>query len=225
MTEIAGQVRGTVRKDESPLFLGPALESFSEAERPLGRGKTDGAEDLAIGGGIDFSPGSGAAKEGEAESDPVLSSEPESASADSQVPFQDEDEFDFHMAAEIKEENSENAGGQEFAAADRGEVREAEPDAETAGTEGDKLAATLEKVSLDFEGLDMSDLSPEGSAESENQGREETEEAPFDLWSLSDSSEGDEETAALFDDLAKTSKKSDKAAPAEAEEADADNDD
>ncbi len=72
--------------------------------------------------------------------------------------------------------------------------------------------AAEEKVSLDFEGLDLSDLTPADKLESADEGGGAKEESPLDLWALDSSA--DEDLADLFDDLVPAGQSLKKAAPA-----------
>lgn len=56
-----------------------------------------------------------------------------------------------------------------------------------------------EKLSLDFEGLDLSDLTPADKQKSADEGDGVKKESPLDLWALDSSA--DEDLADLFDDL------------------------
>jgi hypothetical protein len=72
------------------------------------------------------------------------------------------------------------------------------------------VEAVEEKISLDFEGLDLSDLTPADKSGATDKGGG-AEENPLDLWALNSSA--DEDLADLFDDLVPVGKGKKKTAP------------
>jgi hypothetical protein len=69
-----------------------------------------------------------------------------------------------------------------------------------------------EKLSLDFEGLDLSDLTPEDKQEPADESGDVKKESPLDLWALDSST--DEDLADLFDDLVPGAQSPKEVAPA-----------
>jgi hypothetical protein len=210
LAELASQMHGTVQKTSAPLFLGSALEAFSGGDTAAGFNIAGKENELTL--ADDAAEGSGP---GDDEGGLQLQSDqPEEVFLEEE--FQSDDEFDFHLEPGAEGESAEEAG--ESPAGKENETpSEAAPD-----SDADELPAP-NKVSLDFEGLDLSDLSPEETAVSEEADVEETEsktaekkaasedadaeqtgkntgDEPFDLWAMNDT-DNDTDTTEIFKDL------------------------
>jgi hypothetical protein len=210
LTELAGQMHGTVQKSSAPLFLGSALEAFSGGDTAAGLNIAGKESELTP--AADAAAGSGPADD---KGGLQLQSD-QSGEVFLEEEFQSDDEFDFHLESGAEAEGGEEAG--EGPAGKEHEIpSEAAPDA------GADESPAPNNVSLDFEGLDLSDLSPEETAASEEAAVEETRskteektaasedvdaeqtenntvEEPFDLWAMNDT-ENDTDTTEIFKDL------------------------
>lgn len=196
LTEIVGQLHGTSLKAESPFFLGPAMQTPAAEETFDVSG---GTEDVGLGMDqeADFAQ---AAETGAAEpfadEEIDLEREPDKAEAEpapaATVPDKDEVKLQMEGAAEETDEEikpeTESAGGDESL----------QSAAEKPGPVGKAVEEQTGSASLNFEGLDLSDLSPADAPGSEGDESGE-EERPLDLWSLDTS--GEDDLADLFDDL------------------------
>ena len=214
LTEIVGRLHGTSLKAESPFFLGSALQTPAAEETIEVSG---GTEDIGLGMDqeADFAQAAetGAAEPSAAEeialdreADKAKKTEPAPTAA---VPDKDESKLQMERAAEetdekIKPETKSAAGDEPL-----------QPAGEEPGPAGKAVEEQAGRTGLNFEGLDLSDLSP-----AEVPGREGDEsgngERPLDLWSLDTS--GDDDLADLFDDLIPAGKAK-KQAPATDEQA------
>lgn len=106
------------------------------------------------------------------------------------------------------DEGGDSSPGVEEEVAEAAVAEEPDPAAEAteAAEEGE------ENLSLDFEGLDLSDLTPADKQKSADEGDGVKKESPLDLWALDSSA--DEDLADLFDDLVPGAQSPKKAAPA-----------
>ena len=179
LSEIVGQLHGTSLKVESPFFLESALKAPADKETFEERGGIEGIG-LGVDQEVDFSQAAdtgaedfSVAEETTLESEPGLAEEePSSAAA-----LSDEVEMKQQMETVVKET-----------------VAEIKP--ETTAEGGGESAG---KTGLNFDGLDLSDLSPADDLETTEGEFRSDEERPLDLWSLDTSAEND--LADLFDDL------------------------
>jgi hypothetical protein len=197
LTEIVGQIHGTSLKVEPPIFLGSALDALA-AEPAFGGGME------VVGSGLSLEDDAHISMEGDAE-EAVSGSEMEAS-------FQDEDEFDFQMDADP------DAAAQ---GASSGKTAEKSSGQEPAGEQQEQLAKGTEGVSLDFEGLDLSDLSPEAAGEPTSEEKAEApgseKEESFDLWSLEESTEGPD-VSDIFQDMNLAGKTPPASAPSSSDE-------
>jgi hypothetical protein len=93
------------------------------------------------------------------------------------------------------------------------EAAEAAKAPQAAAEEPGPAAEAEGRVSLDFEGLDLSDLTPADDSETTGKGGDAKEESPLDLWALHSSA--DEDLSDLFDDLVPAGQSPKKIAPAD----------
>jgi len=192
LTEIVGQLHGTSLRVESPLFLGAALEAPS-GEEMLDIGGGTGIPDMAMDEEGDSSPGveeevaEAAVAE---EAAPIV--EPDTAVEAPEPPAREEKPQMEAPPVEAAEDFKLTMEAAETEEAPQAAAEEPSPVAEAA-------EEVEEKISLDFEGLDLSDLTPADDLESADKGGGAKEERPLDLWSLDSSA--DEDLADLFENL------------------------
>jgi hypothetical protein len=204
LTEIVNQLHGTSLKVESPSFLGPALEAKVAEEANAVTGATEDG-DLGLAQEADLSqPADTGTEDIFAAEEAAPDREPEQAKeSPPPAPAQaDEVELKLQMegaAEEAAEEISletEPAGGDEVMPP---VAESSAPAAEGSPPVAEATAEQSETTGLNFEGLDLSDLSPAEDMEMEGGESGVKEESPLDLWSLDTS--GDDDLADLFDDL------------------------
>lgn len=199
LTEIVGQLHGTSFKVESPSFLESALKTPAAEEAFVE--VSGGTEDVSLGldQEVDLSPvgETGAAETYTAEKN-ALDREPDKAKEEPLPGAAVPDAVDLKLQME-------------GVAEDKGE--DIKPAAEKPGPAVEAVEEQTGKTNLNFDGLDLSDLSPADNPDMEG---EEAEESPLDLWSLDTS--GEDDLADLFDDLLPTGK-TQKQAPAADEQA------
>jgi len=196
LTEIVGQVHGTSLKVESPLFLRPALKVPAAEETFDVAG---GIEDVDVGLEVDSSQAADAgAEDFFAAEEIALDREPDQAmkEAPSTAGLPDEVELRLQMEGDAKETAAEIKPETKSAGRDEVQPHAAESSAPAAEVEEGQAVQT----GLNFEGIDLSDLSPAENRETEGgESGNNDEERPLDLWSLDTS--GDNDLADLFDEL------------------------
>jgi len=197
LTEIVGQLHGTSLNVESPLFLRPSLQApTAEKGHDVGGGIEDVDLDLeqevvssqaGDSGAEDFIAAEEIAID--RESDRVIEEVPS-------VPdSSDEVELSLQMEGSGEETAAEIKPGKKSAGSDKVQPLAAESSTQALGAKEEQA----DKTGLNFEGLDLSDLSPVEGQEKEGGESGANEEGPLDLWTLDTS--GADDLADLFDDL------------------------
>jgi hypothetical protein len=221
LTEIVGQLHGTSQKAESPLFLGPALKAAAEKETFT---VSDGAEDTGPGldREVDFSQAADTGAEDVLAAEEIsLDREPDQAKEVEPPAAVLPDEVDLKLEMEGAEEETTQEATVETELSVSDEVQTPPPTAGPAPAQAAEMPAQVAEAEeeqtastgLNFEGLDLSDLSPADDQEMEGGASGADEESPLDLWSLDTS--GEDDLADLFDDLLPSGKPSEQTTAAD----------
>ena len=206
LTELVDQLHGTSLRVKSPMFLG-ATPKVPAGEEMLDIGGGTGILDPDMDEGGNSSLGveeevTDAAVVEEAAS--IVEPDPAVGAPEPQAPKPPAAEEKLQVEAAPEEAAKDNKLTMQ--------ATETEEVPQTAAQEPDPAdEAVAEKVSLDFEGLDLSDLTPADDSGSTGKGGD-AEESPLDLWALDSSV--DEDLSDLFDDLVPAGQGTKKTAPA-----------
>lgn len=196
LSELAGQLHGTSIKAEGPNFLGPALQALTAKALT----EEDGGEAIRFPGPVveeatnaDDVPDLDLALD---QADETVGDIPILEAVTAEQPDLD---LQGVLVEEATEADSRQATDEVL---ETPETAAKEP-AEVAMEETGESEAPAGPVTLQFEGLDLSDLSPESSGEGEAASPDEGEEEGevFDMWSFDDNPDAEEKDASTGDDL------------------------